>query len=185
MTREIELTAVVDEYLTKTQGLHIDAFTTDLGIWQDKSEEKRLELFIRWVDKSKYDTSYVWYGRKKWKLIFRVGYTISDQINSIMNELAGEGENDVMISLYEVFSRMKSNYPYSVSGTGERNGLWRTIFHNLDTKWLPTNEDQTYWTQYLAKDNEDSTYSNFIWPSLPSAQSRIYKAGFDPNNVDG
>ena len=181
MTRKIELSAIVEERETKTRGLGIDSFTVDLGIWTDKTEEERLELFVRWVDKNKYDTSYVWHERRRMKLVFRRGYTISNQIDKIMEDIAGDGNDNVVVSFHEVFSRMESNWHYDFIEAQRRNGLWRTIFHNLNTKWLPTNEDQTYWTQYLAKDNEDPTYRNFTWPLLPSVQSRIYKAGFDPN----
>ena len=152
-----------------------------MGIWTDKTEEERLELFVRWVDKNKYDTSYVWHERRRMKLVFRRGYTISNQIDKIMEDIAGDGNDNVVVSFHEVFSRMESNWHYDFTEEQRRNGLWRTIFHNLNTKWLPTNEDQTYWTQYLAKDNEDPTYSSFTWPLLPSVQSRIYKGGFDPN----
>ena len=182
MTRKIELIAVVNEHLAKTQGLSVNAFTTDLGIWEGKSEEELLELFTRWADRNKYQTAYVWDKRKRWKLIFRTGYTISDQIDSIMEEIAGEGNDDVTVSFHEVLFRMKPKWPHhDFNEEQQRNGLWRTIFHNLNTKWLPTNADQTYWTQYLAKDNEDPTYLNFTWPLLPSVRSRIYKAGFDPD----
>lgn len=182
MTRKIELTAVLEEHMAKTRGVGVDYFTTELGIWTDKTEAERLELFSRWVDKNKYDTSYVWYKGRRIKLVFRKGYTVSNQIDEIMEDIAGDGNDDVVISFHEVLHRFASKWPhYDVYELHQRNDLLRTIFHNLNTKWLPTNEDQTYWTQYLAKDNEDPTYSNFTWPTLPSVQSRIFKAGFDPN----
>ena len=176
MARKIELTTITNEELARTQGLHVSAFTTELGIWKGESEEELLERFIRWADISKYRTAHVWKEKKRSRLIFRTGYTILDQLNSIIEELAGDGEDDAIISFHEVFGRVKFR---SLEQSDE--DVQRTVFHNIDTKWLPTTEDQNYWTQYLSEDNSDPSYQYFKWPLLPSVQSRIFKPRFNPN----
>ena len=63
-----------------------------------------------------------------------------------MDDIAGDGNDNVVVYIHEGFSSMESNWHYDFIEAQRRNGLWRTIFHNLNTKWLPTNEDLTYWT---------------------------------------
>ena len=177
MANKIELTLVHGD--AKTQGVYVGFLTESLKIWPGKTYEELERLALLHIDKSKYREAYFWVSNKRYMHFFEKGYTLTDQMDAEIERRANEtGSN--YVSFYDLFDLIKKIY----SAYGPRiypQDIWRTVFHNLNTKWLPTNEDQTYWTQYLAKDNEDPTYGDFTMPVLPSSLSRIYKAGFDPN----
>ena len=175
MARQIKLTLLNDE-VAKTTGLSVWQFTTALGIWDGLSENELHRRFLHWHDRNKYTIASVWRQKKRYKLIFKTGHTPKDQINSAIELVAGDGNENVRVDFREALKHVK----FKVYDQTDED-LHRTFFHNLDSKWLPTNADSTYWTQYLAQDNEDPTYSSFALPLLPSVRADIYKAGFDPD----
>ena len=176
MARQIKLTMIADK-IAKTTGLGIAEFTTSLGIWDDRlSDDELHRRFTHWHDRNKYSVAPIWRQNKKYRLIFKNGHTPTDQINAAIEKVAGDGSGNVRVDFREALQHVKFTV-YDQTDTDLR----RTFFHNLDTKWLPTNEDSTYWTQYLAKDNEDPSYSSFALPILPSVRADIFRAGFDPD----
>ena len=145
MARQIKLT-LLDDKAAKTTGLHISQFTTALGIWNTSlSDDELHRRFTHWHDRHKYTTSPVWRGGRKHRLVFKAGHTPTDQISAAIEKVAGTGNENVKIDFREALEHVKFK-TYDQSD----EDLWRTFFHNLDTKWLATNEDSTYWTQYLA-----------------------------------
>ena len=178
MTNKIELTLVHSD--AKTKGVHVSALAESLNVWQGETYEEKQRLILLHIDKSKYREAYIWIDNKKIMILFEKGYTLTDQMDAKIEQRAVEtGSN--YVSFHDLFDFIKDLNLSMFNLNQVAEDIWRTVFHNLNTKWLPTNEDRNYWTQYLAKDNEDPTYSGFEMPVLPSSISRIYKAGFDPN----
>ena len=177
MADKIELTLVHSD--AKTKGVYVGFLTELINVWKGKSYEEQERLALAHIDKSKYREAYFWVGDEKRMHFFEKGYTLTDQMDDEIERIAGEtGSN--YVSFYDLYDFIEKRF--SVFGYKRRDrDIWRTVFHNLNTKWLPTNEDRNYWTQYLSKDHEDPTYRYFEMPVLPSATSRIYKAGFDPD----
>ena len=171
MARQVKLT-ILDDKAAKSVGLHISYFTTALGIWNDDLSDVELHRrFTHWHDRHKYTTASVWREGVKHRLVFKAGHTPQDQINAAIEKVAGAGSENVRVDFREALEHVKFK-TYNQSD----EDLWRTFFHNLDTKWLPTNEDSTYWTQYLSQDSGD-----FALPILPSVRGDVFRSGFDPD----
>ena len=172
--RRITLTTLPDS-VAKSHGLHIGAVTQLLGLWTSGLTDDQLhERFILWSDRNKFLISPVWYRNVRHRLIFKKGYSVTEQIDNEINRLAGDGNDDVQLDIREL-----TNLPFRTDNQTDTDVL-RTVCHNLNTSRLPTNEDSTYWTQWTTSDTENG-YSSFSMPILPSTIPSIYKSGFDPN----
>ena len=175
MANNIELTLIHSE--AKTRGVDAVFLAASVNEWKSKTDEELKKLVLAHVDKSKYRDAYVWANDMKILRFFEVGYTPTDQLDGLI-ELKAKETGSNIVSFYVLFDFIKKIFSAHNLTQRDRD-FWRTVFHNLNTKWLATNEDRNYWTQYLTEDNED--YSKFKMPVLPSSASRIFKAGFDPN----
>ena len=181
MTRKIKIVSHREELL-KTVGMEIDYFTKNLGYWKKRTEEGRLEKFKQWRDTNKYDVSLAFCDNKKIHKVFQKGYTISDQTDRAIVSLAGSGNEDVNISIYEL---MKSEELKFKALCETERDIHRTIFHNISGKHIP-NEDSNRVSQIRADDLDDNTPDvdlSKLNLNLPSFKNNIYKAGFDPDQA--
>ena len=168
MARKITLT-FLDEKVAKTTGWPLRYAARQLGIWSDKTNHELYRHFVHWLDQSKYRLSTVWRnGRKLWR-IFLVGYTINEQITTAVNELAGDGDDDVAIDYRRVLDLVHFRFKGQTD-----DDFRRTFYHNMSVSLLPESNDHNYWTKFLTDDIDGiATHP----PALPSAHGKVFKAG--------
>lgn len=174
----------------KTTGWSPAEFAYNLNLWGDKSKAQLHNLIIHGLDKTKYETSVVWsfillppdfspfhkVHKQKMIRIFLKGYTIRDQINTIIEEIIGD-RDDVVVSFAEIFKLAKERF---MIPDQHGNDLIRTILYNLDPKWIPALEDKNFHTSHIEKDDLHGEL-----PLLPSTHNEVFKAGFEPDTVVG
>lgn len=154
----------------------------DKNEWKDRSYAQRQNLLINLLDPEKFGHSTVWSHEDRNKYpkddtiyeksirVFVKGYTIREQLNTIMEELAGDS-TDVVIPYEKVFSWSLSNLSHQGQSYQQ---LERTILKNLDPKWLTTTEDKNYLTGFTPRNDNDEPV-----PFLPSTRGKVFRAGFD------
>jgi len=163
----------------KTTGVGVDFFTKEFGYWRRQTDEERLEKFKQWVDKTKYDLSVLWINGEKEHRVYKKGFTIRDQIDTLIEEIAGDGNDDTEIDFRQIIDHknLKFKDPYQTARDHRR-----TFRHNLNSKWLKT-EDTNIWSQTLASDLAGTNKEDVEYLILPSFKDGIYKAGFDPERA--
>ena len=184
MARKVTVN-LFDDKRAKTTGIPIEVVARELRLWPailNRPEELRRK-FVHWLDRAKYDLATVWEWEYKTYRVFKHGYLIQDQIETIINRLAGDGNEDVTIGIVEIAHELDL-------GTNVQGGsLFRTIYHNIKSSRLPTLADTNYWTGYLTADNERheaglTDETDRTAPILPSVYGRIFKSNFD-HETDG
>ena len=170
----------------KTIGWSLRDFARFIGLWEDKTEAQLHNLIVHWLDKTKYETSVVWYYtlfppefnpfhkvyHTKMIRIYLKGYSIRDQLNTIIEEVIGDGD-DVVVSFTEILKLAKERF--MIPGQKEEDFI-RTALYNLDPKWIATLEDKNYHTSHIENDSLHG-----MLPLLPSVRGEVLKAGFDPD----
>ena len=184
MARKIKV-VTHHERLLKTRGVGIDYFTSNLGYWKNEPEERRLELFKRWMDRTKLDISTLWYRSKQEQAVYREGYTIRDQIDKAIRSIAGSGNDDIDIDFREVLDYFlnldEKIWTFKLPGQTEAE-LTRTFTHNLNSHWLK-DEDTNSWSRKLTDDLDGTDETSIEYLILPSFKNNIYKTGFDPERA--
>ena len=168
----------------QTVGWSITDAIYHLGLqdeWANRTYAHRYNLFSTLTDPDKFGISTVWSyaerdhqeykGQKLPEETFRLfakGFTIREQINTIMEELAG-GSSDIMIS----FSMVEPHIKFRHEGQNY-DQLMRTFYENFDKKWFANLEDKNFMSQFVPTDETGL-------PILPSARGKVFRAGYDLN----
>ena len=175
MARKLTITTL-DLEKAKTVGIDLLDAAMQLGVWEKYWDNypKLEEEFVKWLDQTKFRLSTLVTEQGKFRRIYKVGYTIKDQINRIITRIAGEGNTDVEVPVKEIIKHLD----LGPSIIGEN--LIRTFYHNLDSNRLPASESN-YWTQYLSKDDVAKTHRP---PALESEYPKIFKSRFN-KETDG
>ena len=169
--RKITLT-FLDLNTAKTIGWPLRYFARQLGLWADRTDIEIHNLLQNGLDTTKFQLSTVWFDGEKTARVFATGYTIGDQLDDAMDELAGDGNDNVEIEFFKLSERVL----FRLDGQHDRD-FWRTITANLNPKWLGTLEDKNYLTTF------NSSREAPRLPLLPSAQGKVFRAGFKTNMV--
>lgn len=170
--RKITLTFLDDDF-AKTQGWPLHYIGLQLGIWEDRTENEVHNLLQNGLDTDKYRLSTIWIRGKKTARVFAAGYSIREQIDTVMERLAGDGNEDVEITF---FSLVEAVGFHTQGQTG--NDIWKTILHNIDPKWFGSLQDKNKLSQFNSEEEPASRL-----PLLPSAQEKMFRSGFDINMV--
>ena len=134
MARKITLT-FLDEHTAKTTGWPLRYAARQLGIWEDKTQHELYRHFVHWLDFSKYRLSTVWRnGRKLWR-IFLVGYTITEQISTAVNELAGDGNDNVEIDYRRVLDRVSFKIKDRYAMPSPSSNLTKQLYHTVGQRY--------------------------------------------------
>lgn len=167
--------SILDLKAAETVGVELIDAAMQLGVWEKYWDSVKIEEeFVKWLDHTKYRLSTIVTKRSKFRRLYKTGYTIKDQINRIITELAGEGNADAVISVKEIAKQL--DLGPDIKG----EDLIRTIYHNLDSNRLPANESN-YWTQFLSKDAVAETH---LPPAFESEYPKIFKSRFN-KETDG
>lgn len=170
----------------KTIGWSPAEFALELNLWDDKSRAQLHNLITIGLDKTKFQTSVLWsyilrpplfspfhksHGHKMIR-IFLKGFTITDQIDSIIREIIGD-QDDVKVPFLDIYKRAKEKF--MIDGQHEEDFI-QTIKYNLNPTWLKSVEDKNFYTAFIENERLHGKL-----PILPSVQDEVFKAGFDVN----
>ena len=169
--RKITLT-FLDINTAKTIGWPLRYFARQLGLWANRTDIEIHNLLQNGLDTTKFQLSTIWFDSQKTARVFATGHTISDQIDDAMDELAGDGNDDVEVEFFKLAERVG----FRLKDQHDRD-FWRTIAVNLNPKWFDTLQDKNYLTEFKS-DREAPRL-----PLLPSAQGKVFQSGFDTNMV--
>ena len=176
MARKITLTFLNSEK-AKKEGLSLREFAVQLGIWSDRTDIEIHNLLQNGLDTTKYRLSDVWYQGVKTARVFMKGFSISEQLDTIMEDLAGGGSQDVSISFYDLLPHIQFRFHRNFIAQND-NDLWWTILHNLNPKWLGTLADKNNLCQHIG-----DIHLRGSLPNLPSTESQVFRSGFDKNMI--
>lgn len=188
MARKLELT-FLDLEKVRTVGWMVNETAQYLGLleneWKDHSYAKRQNLLVNLLDPTKYVTSIVWGVREtdaiskvpkqKTLRVFAKGYSIQDQINTAIEKVAGDGNDDIKITFHSLLPHIKFRHEFLGIEQSEAD-LYQTFLTNLDPKYLKTNNDKNFLTQHI----EDPKFRDSL-PILPSIRGDVLKAGYNLN----
>ena len=167
-----------DNYFARTTGIPLQEAAKKLGIWSGKNETELHRYFVHWLDITKYRLSEVWQNKTKGWRLFEAGFSITEQLDTTIQKLAEETTGDVELEYVSITAR--TPFFRLVGKTMVEWDARLTFYSNLSSKWLPTNADSTYWTQFLT----DAGFPQTIQPPiLPSVQEKMFKTGFNADTV--
>lgn len=174
MTRKLTL-STFDFRDAETVGVDLIDAAIQLGLWDKHLDSVTLEeKFVLWLNRDNYRLSTIHLRHGKIRRIYKKGYTIKDQINTIITTLAGEGNEDFKVTAKEIAKHL------DLGPVVKGEDLHRTIYHNIDFERLPAGSTN-YWTQYLSRDSVAKSY----WPpALSSEDHNIFKSRFN-RETDG
>ena len=113
----------------------------------------------------------VWERKQKTWRLFLAGYSINNQITTVINKLAGDGDDDVAIDYRSILALVNFR-----NENQDDDDFRRTFYHNMSSSLLPESADHNYWTKFLTDDIDGiATHP----PTIPSAHGKVFKAGFD------
>lgn len=170
--RKITLT-FLDINTAKTIGWPLRYFARQLGLWRNRTDVEVHNLLQNGLDQTKFRMSVIWEDNKRTFRVFKAGYSIGEQINSAMETLAGEGNDNVEVEFFKLVRHVHFRLPDQ-----DDRDFWRTITHNLNPKWLGTLQDKNYLSQFKSERGEHPRL-----PLLPSAHGKVFRSGFDTNMV--
>lgn len=176
MTRKITLT-FLDTRKAKTVGLSLREFAIQLDLWHDRTEAEIYNLLQNGLDTTQFQLSWVWYNGVKTARVFLKGYSIREQIDTIMEKLAGDGNQDVVISFFDLLPHIKFRFEENFVKQPEGE-LWWTILHNINPKWLGSLTDKNELSSHIGSEGGLG-----ILPNLPSAKEQVFRSEFDTNMV--
>ena len=169
MTTQRKITVTfLDLDTARTTGWPLRFVARQLGLWDNRTDIEIHNLLQNGLDRTKFKLSTVWVADRKTARVFATGHSISEQLDTIMTELAGDGDNDVEIE----FFKLADNVQFRLIEQTDFD-LWRTITSNIDPRWFGTLEDRNHLTSFNSR--REATRL----PLLPSAQNRVLRSGFD------
>ena len=168
--RKITLT-FLDIGTARTTGWPLRYVARQLGLWDNRTDIEIHNLLQNGLDPAKFRLSHIWIDGRRTAHVYQTGYSIREQISTAMEELAGDGDDDIEIRFFDLVKRLKFKLEEQTS-----RDFWRTITHNLDPKWLDSLQDKSYLTNYVAGRDDHARL-----PLLPSAPNKLFRSGFDTN----
>lgn len=176
MARKITL-SFLNTDKAKTVGLSLREFAVQLNLWHDRTDVEINNLLQNGLDTTKYQLSWVWFGGDKTARVFLKGYSIQEQLDTIMEELAGDGSQDVAISFFDLLPHVK--FRFEVNFVEQKDDdLWWTILQNINPKWLGSLTDKNSLSSHIGDAELRGTL-----PNLPSAEGQVFRVGFDTDMV--
>ena len=170
--RKITLT-FLDDDLAKTEGWPLHYVGLQLGIWQTRTEAEVHNLLQNGLDTGNYQLSPVWIDGRKTARVHLAGYSIREQLDTVMEKLSGSGSEDAEVTFFSVLKEIG----FKAQGQTDVD-IWKTVLHNIDPRWLGSLQDKNQLSQFNSETEPTSRL-----PLLPSAQEKMFRSGFDINMV--